>query len=92
MAPNTILILGAGPRVGYSVARKFKAENYNIAVGSRNPDIKKAQDEGFHPLTVDVGDAQSVEAAFEEVQEKLGVPNVVVYNGNFFKPTHCYNG
>jgi NAD(P)-dependent dehydrogenase (short-subunit alcohol dehydrogenase family) len=81
MAPNTILVLGAGPRVGFAVARKFKAEGYQVAVGSRNPDINKAKQEGFLPISADLTDLESVTAAFVEVKGRLGTPNVVVYNG-----------
>jgi len=49
MAPKTILILGAGPRIGYSVADKFKAEGYQVAVASRTPDAKKLKKKGFFP-------------------------------------------
>jgi NAD(P)-dependent dehydrogenase (short-subunit alcohol dehydrogenase family) len=84
MPPNTILILGAGPRVGGSVAQKFKAEGYKVAIGSRNPDIAAATNAGFLPITVDLTNIQSVEAAFALVTKSLGVPNVVVYNGEGF--------
>lgn len=80
MALNTIVVLGAGQGIGYSVARKFKAEGYQVAVGSRNPDNNKAKEEGFLALTVDLSDVKSVEAAFALVHEKFGIPNVVVYN------------
>jgi len=80
MAPKTIIVLGAGPGIGYSVAKKFKAEGYQVAVGSRQPDSNKATAEGFLPFTVDLTDVQSVEAAFALVNEKYGAPNVVVYN------------
>lgn len=81
MAQNTILILGAGPRAGWSVARKFKAEGYQVAVGSRNPDVKKATEENILTVTVDLTKTESVEDAFTQVKKSLSIPNVVVYNG-----------
>lgn len=81
MAQNTILILGAGPRAGWSVARKFKAEGYQVAVGSRNPDVNKATEENILTVTVDLTKTESVEDAFAQVKESFGIPNVVVYNG-----------
>jgi NAD(P)-dependent dehydrogenase (short-subunit alcohol dehydrogenase family) len=81
MSPKTVLILGAGPRVGYEVGRKFKAEGYEVAVASRNPDHKAAEKEGFHHIRVDLVDVPTVEAAFAEIRKKLFTPNVVVYNG-----------
>lgn len=82
MAPNTILILGAGPRVGWSVAQKFQAEGYQVAIASRKPDISKATETGFLPITADLASVQSVEAAFVQVAKELGIPNVIVYNGD----------
>jgi len=80
MAPKTIIVLGSGPGIGYSVAKKFKAEGYQVAVGSRKPDAEKANAEGFLSITVDTTDLKSVVAAFALVNEKFGAPNVVVYN------------
>ena len=81
MSPRTILVLGAGPRVGYSVAKKFKAEGYNVAIGSRNPDVEAATKSGFLPITVDLVSIQSVEETFVQVAKTYGPPNIVVYNG-----------
>jgi len=78
---NVLFILGAGPRIGWSVATKFKAEGYTVAVGSRNPNVQKAKDDGFLPVTVDVTKTEAIESAFAFVKKELGVPNVVVYNG-----------
>jgi NAD(P)-dependent dehydrogenase (short-subunit alcohol dehydrogenase family) len=93
MSPNTILVLGAGPRVGWSVAQKFKAEGYQVAVASRKPDVKAATKAGFLPITVDLSSIPSVEAAFFQVTKELGVPNVVVYNGasspSLMSSRHC---
>ncbi|KAH9216722.1 hypothetical protein DL95DRAFT_424331 [Leptodontidium sp. 2 PMI_412] len=83
MAQNTILILGAGPKVGRSVARKFKAEGYQVAVGSRNPDVKKATEEDILTVTVDLTKTESVEDAFAQVKKSLGIPNVVHQPSSF---------
>jgi len=88
MSPNTILILGAGPRIGWSVAQRFKTEGYNVAIGSRSPDVGSATKAGFLPITVDLMNIQSVEAAFARVTKELGAPNVVVYNGD--TPSLCF--
>jgi NAD(P)-dependent dehydrogenase (short-subunit alcohol dehydrogenase family) len=85
MSPNTILILGGGPRVGWTVAQKFKTEGYNVAIGSRNPDIEAAIKAGFLPITVDLTSIQNVEAAFAQVTNGLGIPNIVVYNGELLQ-------
>jgi NAD(P)-dependent dehydrogenase (short-subunit alcohol dehydrogenase family) len=78
---KVLFILGAGPRIGWSVAGKFKSKGYKVAVGSRNPNVERATSDGFLPVTVDVTKSESVESAFAKVKGELGVPNVVVYNG-----------
>ncbi|PGG97751.1 hypothetical protein AJ79_09103 [Helicocarpus griseus UAMH5409] len=77
---NVAFILGAGPRVGWSVALKFRDEGYKVAIGSRTPDLKKAKEHDVLTITLDVSDIQSVEDACAEVKKQIGVPNVVVYN------------
>jgi NAD(P)-dependent dehydrogenase (short-subunit alcohol dehydrogenase family) len=74
------LILGGGPRIGWSVADKLRSEGYKVAIGSRNPDTQRAADADVLPVSVDVSNPKSVQDAFETVKHKLGVPSVVVYN------------
>jgi NAD(P)-dependent dehydrogenase (short-subunit alcohol dehydrogenase family) len=81
---NTIRILyiiGAGPRVGWGIAEKFRNEGYKVAVGSRAPDVPAAMGAGFIPIQVDAADPTSIASSFVTVREKLGIPNVVVFNG-----------
>jgi NAD(P)-dependent dehydrogenase (short-subunit alcohol dehydrogenase family) len=80
MAQNIILVLGAGPNVGLHVAKYFGQKGFKTAAVSRNPteELRSAVD-----LTIkaDLEDPEVVKAIFDEVKAKLGVPNVVVYNG-----------
>ncbi|KAH7016017.1 uncharacterized protein B0I36DRAFT_254748 [Microdochium trichocladiopsis] len=86
MPPKVLFILGGGPRIGHSVARKFLQEGYKVAIGRRN--LQEAAEstglDGVVPVYLDVTKPESVEAAFREVESKLGVPNVVVYNAAAF--------
>lgn len=80
---KVLLILGGGPRIGHAVAKRFLEDGYRVAIGRRHPgDAKDPEQlkEILH-VTVDVARRESVESAFNEVKAKLGVPNVVVYNG-----------
>ena len=81
MTPNIILILGSGPRVGLSVAQKFKAGGYNVAIASRSPDISASTISGFLPITVDLTSIPSIQGAFAQVTSEIGIPSIVVYNG-----------
>lgn len=81
------LILGAGPGLGQSIAKKLIGEGYKVAAASRNPDLSIAKEIGFHPLKTDLSNPEDIPKVFAEVQKEFGgFPNVVVYNGN--PPTH----
>jgi NAD(P)-dependent dehydrogenase (short-subunit alcohol dehydrogenase family) len=78
--PNIILILGAGPNVGLSLATHFSKNGFKTAIVSRNPSAELSAAADL-TLKADFQDPKSIKGFFEEVREKLGVPNVVVYNG-----------
>ena len=69
MAPKTILVLGTGPGTGYSVARTFKAEGYQVEIASRKPDADKTKVERYLPFTGDTSNYENVEVAFALVRE-----------------------
>lgn len=70
---NIILILGASPNVGLSLA------TYSAVVGRNpSPDLSSAADLA---IGADFQDPKSIKSAFEKVKVKLGVPNAVVHNG-----------
>jgi NAD(P)-dependent dehydrogenase (short-subunit alcohol dehydrogenase family) len=86
MAQPVAFILGGGPRIGHAVAEKLASQGYSVALGRRNVhpsvDIKNVMS-----VTVDVASIRSVETAFAQVRTKLGIPEVVVYNGKtLFRP------
>lgn len=81
MATNpVILILGAGPRIGTSVAAKFTSNGYNVAVASRSGSGTKTT-KGFLSLKADFTDPASIPALFEAAKAEFHTaPSVVVYN------------
>lgn len=82
MSSQVVLILGAGTRVGKSLAQKFAGKGFKVAVASRsiNPEIAKA----VHASTeVDFSTTSSVRNVFTWATSEIGIPNVVVYNGWF---------
>jgi len=84
MAPKVALILGAGARIGASVAKTFKEAGYSVALVSRKPDTKAAEAGGYIALSGDLAKPANVKAVFKETTEKLGTPSVVVYNAAAF--------
>jgi NAD(P)-dependent dehydrogenase (short-subunit alcohol dehydrogenase family) len=72
-----VLILGAGPNIGQSVARAFAAKGYRVAVASRKTTGTPDQ---LH-IPSDFSNPSAVAAAFVKAKKALGIPSVVVYNG-----------
>lgn len=81
MSANSVaLILGAGPRVGASVAAKFASKGYKVAVASRSGTGSKTP-EGFFSLKADFTKPDSIASLFDAVQAEFhAAPGVVVYN------------
>src|SRR5271163_2004055 len=81
--PNTspvILILGAGSNIGHHVARAFAAKGYKVALAARR--LKEADNNADQiNIPSDLSDPSSVVNAFSKVKSLLGVPSVVIYNG-----------
>jgi len=81
-----ILILGAGPRIGTSVAKAFAAKGYKVALTSRKASEAKNNANEIH-IQIDLADPTTVVNAFSKVKATFGVPSVVVYNGAALTPT-----
>lgn len=82
MPPPVALILGAGANVGQAVARAFAAEGYKIALVARSPSKDtNSSPEGYVHIRGDLADPSSVAGIFAQVKKELGLPSVVVYNG-----------
>ena len=75
-----VIILGAGPRIGASVAKKFASIGYSVAVVARSGSGGDTH-EGFLSLKADFTKSDSIPAVFDQVTTELGAPpSVVVYN------------
>ncbi|KAJ5915137.1 hypothetical protein N7454_011249 [Penicillium verhagenii] len=74
-----ILIFGAGPNIGQSVARKFASEGYKVALAARS--LKEGNStEKQLIIPSDVSKTEDIINAFAKVKEVFGIPSVVVYN------------
>lgn len=82
---DIILVVGAGPGLGASVARRFAKEGFQVAVASRSREkidaVAKSID-GAKGYTADVTDEGSVMALYQAVEADFGKPNVVVFNAS----------
>jgi NAD(P)-dependent dehydrogenase (short-subunit alcohol dehydrogenase family) len=79
---RTALIVGAGPGISASVARRLADAGLRVGVASR--DIEKlaplAAETGAERFAVDASDPAAVARLFEEADARLGVPEIVLYN------------
>ncbi|KAF7519878.1 hypothetical protein G7054_g12962 [Neopestalotiopsis clavispora] len=75
-----VLILGAGPRVGLSVAKKFASSGYSVALASRSGSGAR-NDQGYLSLKADFTKPDTVPGLFAAVKSEFqSAPSVVVYN------------
>ncbi|KAF4452309.1 hypothetical protein F53441_4827 [Fusarium austroafricanum] len=79
MTSPTVLIFGAGAKVGKSVAQAFSAKGYRVALASRSQDPGTSTATELH-IPTDCSDTDQVIQAFTKVRTVFGHPNVVVYN------------
>jgi NAD(P)-dependent dehydrogenase (short-subunit alcohol dehydrogenase family) len=89
---KTAAVLGVGPGLGAAVARRFAREGFAVAlIARRTESVAGVRGEieaaGGTALAVsaDATDPASVAAAFDEVRDGLGDPEVFVYNAGAFQ-------
>jgi NAD(P)-dependent dehydrogenase (short-subunit alcohol dehydrogenase family) len=80
------VVTGVGPGLGASLARRF-AKKYAVAINARRADTvgsiaREIREAGGVALELpcDIGDRREVDAAFESVRERLGPPELLIYN------------
>src|SRR5713226_9980079 len=81
------VVVGVGPGLGASLARRF-AQGYAVAIMARRAEyLRSLGDEiraagGGNVLEVpaDVTNPAQIEASFKTIREKLGPPEVLLYN------------
>jgi len=79
---ETALIVGAGSGLSASLARLLEKENFRVALAARNTG-KLSSFKDSLLLACDATNAAQVESAFDAVEEKWGVPDLVVYNAGY---------
>jgi NAD(P)-dependent dehydrogenase (short-subunit alcohol dehydrogenase family) len=81
---KTALIVGTGPGISASLVRALSSVGLKVAAASRNTTKLEplAQETGAALFSVDATAPASVEALFAQVEDRIGVPEVVVYNAS----------
>lgn len=83
MSRPVCVIVGVGPGNGTSLARKFTAEGYAVALLARHENYIKtleAQLEDTRAYRCDATGAVNVQGVFEQIRKDLGAVDVLVYN------------
>jgi NAD(P)-dependent dehydrogenase (short-subunit alcohol dehydrogenase family) len=82
-----VIVIGAGPGVGLSVARRFAREGCGVGVVARSRstvDWARSSLDGLgataHGLVADATDESGLRDALDQLVGRMGVPEVVVYN------------
>jgi len=81
--PRTVLITGGNRGIGKSIAEEFISAGHRVAVTVRSGEGPA----GSLSVKADVTDAASLDAAFAEIEEKLGPVEVLVANAGITKDT-----
>lgn len=80
---RVVLVTGGNRGIGFAIAERFIAEGYKVAVTARSGEGPA----GSLTVRAEVTDAASVDAAFTEVEAKLGPVEVLVANAGITKDT-----
>jgi NAD(P)-dependent dehydrogenase (short-subunit alcohol dehydrogenase family) len=87
------VVIGAGPGIGRSVARRFAREGLPIALVARTAGTLDRAAAAVSPLgvpvislTADSADETALRAALDAAVDEFGVPDVVVYNAAVIQP------
>jgi NADP-dependent 3-hydroxy acid dehydrogenase YdfG len=79
------VIIGAGPGIGTSVARRFAAEGMEIGLVARSQETLDAASAAVGGARTALADAAD-EAQLIAALEVLGTPDVLVYNAGLIRP------
>jgi 3-oxoacyl-[acyl-carrier protein] reductase len=80
---RTVLVTGGNRGIGYAIAEEFVALGHRVAVTARSGEGPA----GTLTVRADVTDGESLDAAFAEVEAKLGPIEVVVANAGMTRDT-----
>ena len=90
---KTIIVIGAGPGLGFGVAKKFGKEGYFVILVARNQESLVKMSDELNILNIEntfaIADAsinKEFAKALEGIKSEFGTPDVVVYNVGITAP------
>jgi NAD(P)-dependent dehydrogenase (short-subunit alcohol dehydrogenase family) len=89
---KTAVVLGVGPGLGMSMARRFAGEGFDVAVVSRS-DARHARyvaelGSGSAAFVADVTDPEQLQSAIDRIRDRFGGIDVVYYGPGAADPAH----
>ena len=78
------LIVGSGSGLSASLTQLFAREGFKVALAARNTEklAPLCSSTGAHAFSCDASDHSQVARLFQDVENKIGAPDVVVYNAS----------
>src|SRR5260221_5330125 len=79
------LIVGSGSGLSASLARLLASEGFKVALAARHPEKLAAlcKETGAAAFACDATVAAEVDKLFDDMERKLGAPDVVIYNASY---------
>ena len=91
LAGKVAVVTGATSGSGRAIARRFVAEGADVVLLARGEsrllDEADALGPRAIPIVTDVGDVESVRAAFSQIEERFGRVDVLVNNAAVYRPS-----
>lgn len=81
--PRTVVVTGGNRGIGYAIAQELLAQGHRVAVTARSGEGPA----GSLTVRAEMGDSDSIDAAFSAVEAELGPIEVVVANAGITKDT-----
>ncbi len=82
MTEKTCVILGFGPGLGQAYANAFSESGYRLALLSRTAKSPSASNMDHIAIECDAANPASVQSALNDVEERLGPIDVLIYNAD----------
>jgi 3-oxoacyl-[acyl-carrier protein] reductase len=77
------LVTGGNRGIGLAIAQSLKNAGHRVVITYRSG----TPPEGFEAVKMDVTSTESVDAAFSEIEESVGIPEIIVANAGITKDT-----
>jgi NAD(P)-dependent dehydrogenase (short-subunit alcohol dehydrogenase family) len=90
---QTAAVVGVGPGLGSSLAKKFSAEGYDVGIMARSEETLADVERDLRDTAgtvqaypCDATDPDDVNTAFDDLRNDLGSPSVLIYNAGAYQP------